>query len=43
MYDKLLKRRVKSQIRTLLLNTGCARTKYIVSIIHGLGLERLFM
>lgn len=34
---------VKSQIRTLLSKTGCARTKDIVSMIHGLGLERLFM
>ena len=33
---------VKSQIRTLLSKTGCSRTKDIVTMIRGLGLERLF-
>ena len=33
---------VKSQIRTLLQKFGCSRSKEIVVIINGLGLEHLF-
>ena len=33
---------VKSQIRTLLQKFGCKRSKEIVVIIKGLGLEHLF-